>query len=153
MPTPSQRLAELGIVLSTPPAPLASYVPAVQYGGLIQTSGQLPTRDGTLVSTGLVGRELDVTAAQEAARQSVVNALAAIVGLTGDLDSVVSVLKVTVFVAAVAGFDQHAVVANGASDLLGLVFQDDGRHARSAVGVASLPLSAPVEVELLVAVQ
>ncbi len=152
---PSQRLAQLGITLPAVPAPVADYVPAVRTGDLVHTSGQLPFFDGQLTTTGVVGDEaVDVTPDEAAflARQCALNAIAAVASLV-DVDSVVRVVKVTGFVASAPGFVKQPVVLNGASSLLGQVFGDAGRHARSAVGVAALPLGAPVEVEIVVEVR
>ena len=151
---PSQRLAQLGLVLPGVPAPLADYVPAVRTGDLVHTSGQLPFYDGVLTRTGVVGDEaVDVTPAEAAvlARQCALNAVAAVASLV-DLDSVVRVVKVTGFVASAPGFGGQPVVVNGASQLLGQLFGEAGGHARSAVGVVALPLGAPVEVEIVVEV-
>lgn len=151
---PSERLAQLGLVLPPVPAPLAEYVPAVRTGSYVHTSGQLPFVDGVLSTTGVVGDQaVDVSAELAAvlARQCALNAVAAVASVV-DLDSVVRVVKVTGFVASAPGFVGQPVVVNGASQLLGQVFGEAGRHARSAVGVASLPLGAPVEVEITVEV-
>lgn len=152
--TPTERLAQLGLELPATPAPLAAYVPAVRSGDLVYTSGQLPMVDGALPKTGVVGDEaVDVTPEEAAAlaRRCALNALAAVASVV-DLDSVVRVVKVTGFVASAPGFTAQPVVVNGASELLGQVFGDAGRHARSAVGVSALPLGAPVEVEVVVQV-
>ena len=146
------RLAELGLTLPTVAPPVASYVPAVRSGNLVWTSGQLPFVDGALPVTGKVGAEVDATRAQELARVCALNALAAIAAQVGDLDSVRRVVKVVGYVASAPAFFGQPGVVNGASDLLAEVFGDAGRHARSAVGVASLPLDAPVEVEVVVEV-
>jgi enamine deaminase RidA (YjgF/YER057c/UK114 family) len=146
------RLAELGIRLPTVAAPVASYVPAVRSGSLVFTSGQLPFVDGGLRRTGKVGGSVDVEDAAADAKVCALNALAAIDDLVG-LDSVVRVVKVVGFVASVEGFTGQPRVVNGASELLGRVFGDAGQHARSAVGVAELPMGAPVEVELAVEVR
>jgi enamine deaminase RidA (YjgF/YER057c/UK114 family) len=151
MATPHDRLRELGLELPGVVAPLAAYVPAVRTGSLVYTSGQVPMVDGAMSITGTVGADLSVEDATAAARTCALNALAAIDALVG-LDSVTAVVKVVGFVAATPEFTQHPAVVNGASLLLGEVFGDAGKHARSAVGVASLPLGAPVEVELIVAV-
>ena len=145
----SQRLAELGIELPPVVAPLAAYVPAVRTGAHVYTSGQLPFVSGALAATGKVGAELGPEEAKRHARTCALNALAAIDALVG-IDSVVRVVKVTGFVASADGFTGQPAVVNGASELLGEVFGDVGQHARSAVGVAELPLGAPVEVELIV---
>jgi enamine deaminase RidA (YjgF/YER057c/UK114 family) len=152
MSTPLQRLAELGITLPPVVPPLASYVPAVRTGNLVYSSGQVPMVDGTLAAAGKVGATVTQDEATECARICGLNALAAIDALVG-LDSVVRVVKVVGFVAADPAFTAVPAVVNGASNLLGEVFGDAGAHARSAVGVAVLPLDAPVEVELIVEVQ
>ena len=145
------RLAELGVTLPAVARPLAAYVPAVRTGDLLFTSGQLPTVDGTLVATGKVGGGVSSEQATECAQQAALNALAAIATQVG-LEHVVAVVKVVVFVASAPDFTGQAPVANGASELLGHVFGEAGRHARSAVGVSVLPLDAPVEVEIVVEV-
>lgn len=147
----AQRLEELGLTLPSVVPPVASYVPAVSANGFVYTSGQLPMVDGALPHIGTVGAEVSPEDAQADARQCALNALAAIEAEIGSLDRVTRVVKVVGFVASAEGFRGQPGVVNGASDLLGEVFGDDGRHARSAVGVAELPLGAPVEVELIVA--
>ena len=149
--TASARLAELGIELPAVAKPLASYVAAVRSGNLVYTSGQLPTRAGTLARAGKVGVAVTPEEGKELARICTLNALAAIHSLVG-IDSVTQVVKVVGFVASGPGFNGQPGVVNGASDLLADVFGDSGVHARSAVGVAELPLDAPVEVELVVEV-
>jgi enamine deaminase RidA (YjgF/YER057c/UK114 family) len=149
----SDRLAELGLALPPVAAPVAAYVPAVVDGGLVWTSGQLPFVDGALPATGVVGDGEGLVPAQDAAqlaRLCALNALAAI-GSVADLDDVRRIVKVVGFVASAPGFTGQPSVVNGASELLGQVFGDAGRHARSAVGVAALPLGAPVEVEVVAA--
>jgi enamine deaminase RidA (YjgF/YER057c/UK114 family) len=150
--TPLARLAELGLALPPVVAPLAAYVPAVQSGSYVYTSGQVPLVDGALVATGKVGAEVSPEDAKACARQCALNALAAIDDLVG-LDAVVRVVKVVGFVASDPSFTGQPGVINGASELLGNVFGAAGAHARSAVGVAALPLDAPVEVELIVEVR
>jgi len=150
--SPSERLTELGIALPAVAAPVAAYVPAVRTGSLVYTSGQLPMVDGQLVTHGKVGLEVSELVAYDCARVCALNALAAVDALVG-IDSVVSIVKVVGFVASGHGFYTQPAVVNGASDLLGQVFGDAGAHARSAVGVAALPLDAPVEVELIVEVR
>jgi enamine deaminase RidA (YjgF/YER057c/UK114 family) len=145
------RLVELGITLPAVVPPLAAYVPAVRSGAYVFTAGQLPMVDGVLLATGQVGAQVDEATAVACARQCALNALAAIDAEVG-LQRVHRVVKVVGFVACTPGFTAHPVVVNGASQLLGDVFGDAGRHARSAVGVASLPLGAPVEVEMVVEV-
>ena len=148
-----ERLAALGLTLPPVAAPVAAYVPAVRYGDLVQTSGQLPLVGGALTVTGKVGADVSPEEAKVAARTCALNALAAVADLVGDLDEVVRVVKVTGFVASDPSFTGQPGVVNGASELLGEVFGDAGRHARSAVGVPVLPLDAAVEVELLVQVR
>ena len=152
MSTPEERITELGLTLPSDAAPLAAYVPAVRTGNLVFTAGQLPRRDGELVATGKVGAEVTPEDAAEAAAACALNALAAIKGEIGDLSAIRRVVKVVVFVASAPDFTGQPAVANGASELLGKVFGDAGTHARSAVGVAVLPLDVPVEVELVVEV-
>jgi enamine deaminase RidA (YjgF/YER057c/UK114 family) len=149
--TASARLKELGIELPVVVQPLGSYVPVVRSGNLVYTSGQLPMQAGTLVQSGKVGVEVAPERGKELARVCALNALAAIDSLVG-IDSVTKVVKVVGFVASAAGFNGQPGVLNGASDLLAEVFGDAGVHVRSAVGVAELPLDAPVEVELVVEV-
>ena len=144
------RIAEMGIALPAAAAPAANYVPFMRSGNLLFTAGQLPLRDGKLASTGLVGADLDVVAGQGTARQCAINILAQAKAALGSLDSVARIVKITVFVASAPGFTQQHLVANGASDLLAEVFGEAGQHARSAVGVASLPLDAPVEIEAII---
>ena len=145
----SARLQELDITLPAVAAPVAAYVPAVQSGALVYTSGQLPFVDGALPMTGKVGVDVTAEQAKDLARSCALNALAAVHALVG-IDAVVRVVKVVGFVASAAGFTAQPAVVNGASELLGQVFGEAGRHARSAVGVAELPMGAPVEVELVV---
>ena len=147
----SARLAELGITLPAVAKPLAAYVPAVRTGNLVYTSGQLPTRQGELVCSGKVGAAVAPQDAKAAAQVCALNALAAIDALVG-IDSVTRIVKVVGFVASAPGFTGQPGVVNGASEFLGEVFGDAGIHARSAVGVAELPMDAPVEVELIVEV-
>ena len=152
MSTPEQRLAELGLTLPEVVPPVAAYVPAVRSGSYVHTSGQLPMVDGALPATGKVGAEVTPEAAKELAARCALNALAAIRAEVGELTRVVRVVKVVGFVASDPSFTGQAGVINGASELLGAVLGDAGVHARSAVGVAVLPLDAPVEVEVLVEV-
>ncbi len=152
MSTPEARLRELGLELPEVAAPLAAYVPAVKSGSLIFTSGQLPWRDGALVASGKVGADVDPDLAKEAARFCALNALAAVRSITGDLSAVTKVVKVVGFVASAPDFTGQPGVVDGASELIGQVFGNAGGHARSAVGVASLPVDTPVEVELIVEV-
>jgi enamine deaminase RidA (YjgF/YER057c/UK114 family) len=152
-PAPTQgwhaRLAELGIRLPPVAAPVAAYVPAIRTGNLVFTSGQLPFVDGGLRRTGKVGGSVDIEAAAADAKVCALNGLAAIDDLVG-LDSVARIVRVVGYVASAEGFSGQARVINGASELLGKIFGAAGQHARSAVGVAELPLGSPVEVELTV---
>jgi enamine deaminase RidA (YjgF/YER057c/UK114 family) len=147
--SPEQRLAALGLELPVVTPPLAAYVPAVRTGAYVYTAGQLPMVDGVLLMTGKVGGEIGVAEAAALARVCALNALAAVASVAGGLSAVARVVKVTGFVASAVDFTQQAQVVNGASELLLEVFGEAGRHARSAVGMAVLPLDAPVEVELI----
>jgi enamine deaminase RidA (YjgF/YER057c/UK114 family) len=144
------RLKELGYELPSVPNPAGSYVPATSTGSLLFTAGQLPLKEGQLRYTGKVDKDVSVEEAKVAARLCALNALAAVEAEAGSLENVRRVVKVTGYVASAAGFNRQPEVINGASDFLGEVFGDRGTHARSAVGVAELPLDAPVEVELIV---
>jgi enamine deaminase RidA (YjgF/YER057c/UK114 family) len=148
--SPTERLARLGLTLPSVPAPVAAYVPAVRAGAFVYTAGQVPMVDGSLAATGLVGTDIDEAEAKRLAQICALNALAAVDSVV-PLDSVRAVIKVVGFVAGAPGFYGQPGVVNGASELLGEVFGGSG-HARSAVGVSSLPLNAPVEVELIVEV-
>lgn len=150
--TPDERLAELGITLPEPAAPAAAYVPWVQTGELIFTAGQLPLEHGELVARGVLGAGLDLDIGQRCARACAINILAQLRAATGDLSRVARVVKLTVFVASAPGFTDHHLVANGCSELLSAVLGDAGPHARSAVGVACLPMGAPVEADAVVEV-
>jgi enamine deaminase RidA (YjgF/YER057c/UK114 family) len=143
------RLKELGIVIPEVATPVASYVPAQVTGNLLYTAGQLPFFDGALIATGKVGGEVSPADAVELARVCTLNALAAAQSVLGSLDRVKQVVKVNGFVASTPDFIGQPGVLNGASELLGEIFGDIGKHARAAVGVAVLPLDAPVEVELI----
>jgi enamine deaminase RidA (YjgF/YER057c/UK114 family) len=144
-----ERLQALGIELPAAPRPVASYVPAVEAGELLFISGQLPFRDGVLLHTGRVPDRVAVEAAQEAARQCVINALAVVYEQLGTLDRVARVVRLSGYVASSPDFYQQPAVINGASDLLEAIFGTAGKHSRIAVGVASLPLNAPVELDLI----
>jgi enamine deaminase RidA (YjgF/YER057c/UK114 family) len=147
--TPTERLASLGLALPPVPAPVAAYVPAVRTGNYVYTSGQLPLVEGKLQGTGKVGDGVAPGEAAALARTAALNALAAVASVAGGLDAITRVVKVTCFVASAPSFTGQAQVANGASELLLEVLGDAGRHARSAVGMAVLPLDSPVEVELI----
>ena len=149
MTSPGARLRELGLTLPTVATPAGAYIPARRSGSLVFTAGQLPFVDGKLPAAGKVGAEVTPEEAYGFARICALNALAAVDGLVG-LDAVAGVVKVVGFVASAPGFTGQPGVVNGASELLGEVFGEAGRHARSAVGVAELPMGAPVEVELVV---
>ncbi|MBH0009824.1 RidA family protein [Salinibacterium sp. UTAS2018] len=143
------RLAELGLSVPETSKPLAAYLPAMVSGNLVYTAGQLPMVDGALPATGKVGAEVDASAAHEYAKTCVLNGLAAAKGAIGSLDRITRVVKVVGFVASDPSFTGQPGVINGASELLVEIFGEIGKHARSAVGVAVLPLDAPVEVEFV----
>jgi len=147
-----QKIIDLGFVLPETAKPLAAYIPAVQSGNLVFTSGQLPMIDGSLAETGKVGGSVSPERAKELATVCALNALAAVKTVIGDLDKIKRIVKVVGFVSSVSEFTGQPSVVNGASEFLGAVFGDKGIHARSAVGVAVLPLDAPVEIELIVEV-
>lgn len=147
------RLAELGLEVPEVAAPVAAYVPVVQDGNLVYTSGQLPLTGGKLGATGKVGAEVTAEEAAKLAQTCALNAIAAVKSQVGDLDKVTRVIKVVGFVASDPSFTGQPAVINGASELLAKAFGERGAHARSAVGVAALPMDAPVEVEIVVSVQ
>jgi len=149
MTTHSQRLSELGLTLPPVAAPVAAYIPAVRTGTFVYTSGQLPLVEGKLQGTGKVGDGVSPEEGAVLARTAALNALAAVASVAGSLDAIIRIVRVTCFVASAPGFTGQAQVANGASELLIEVLGDAGRHARSAVGMAVLPLDAPVEVEII----
>jgi enamine deaminase RidA (YjgF/YER057c/UK114 family) len=150
MPTPEERLQELGVSLPAPATPVAAYVPCVRTGDLVYVSGQVPMVDGKPSHLGHLGDDVDLEAGRAAARTCAVNVLAALKAELGELSRVRRVVKVTGFVASTADFTDHPKVVNAASELFGDVFGDAGRHARAAVGVPALPLGVPVEVEAIV---
>lgn len=147
--TASQALRELGLTLPPVAAPVAAYVPAVQSGDLVYTSGQLPFVDGELDCAGKVGAEVTAERATDAAQIAALNAVAAIANIAGGVDNIEQIVKVNGYVASAAGFNGQPGVVNGASEILQHIFGDKGVHARAAVGVAELPLDAPVEVEII----
>jgi len=147
------RLAELGITIPEVVPPLAAYQPAARTGNLVFTAGQLPARDGEMLAIGKLGADVSEEQGYACARQCALNALAAIRAEIGSLDDIVRVVKAVVFVASTPDFTGQPKVANGASELLGEVFGESGKHARSAVGVTALPLDVPVEVELVVEIR
>lgn len=150
----AERLEELGIVLPAPAAPVAAYVPAVEVGGLLHISGQLPFReDGSLI-TGRLGESVDITAGADAARRCGIMLVAQMkAALGGNLDRVVRIVKLGAFVSSDPTFTDQPKVANGASELMVALFGEAGRHARSAVGVPVLPLGAAVEIDAIVAIR
>ncbi|MGH3664948.1 MAG: RidA family protein [Egibacteraceae bacterium] len=150
MVTPEERLAELGIELPEAPPPAAAYVPFVQTGDLVFTAGQVAVSGGELLATGKLGAEVDLETGQHCARQCAINVLAQLKAAVGNLTRVRQVVKLTVFVASDPAFTSQHLVANGASELMGEVFGDAGRHARSAVAAPALPTDTPVEVEAIV---
>jgi enamine deaminase RidA (YjgF/YER057c/UK114 family) len=148
MTTPEQRLAILGIVLPTPAKPVANYVGYVQSGNLVFTAGQLPFDNGKLSQTGILGKEVEKEAGKAAARQAAINLLAQLRDACGgDLSKIKRIVKLTAYVACSPEFTEHPFVVNGASDLMVEVFGDAGRHARTSIGVPSLPMNASVEIE------
>ena len=144
------KLTEMGIVVPEAPKPVAAYVPAVQIGDIIYTSGQIPFVDGQIKYKGKLGKEVTVEQGYDAAKVCVINALAAVKSLAGSLDNIEKIIKVVGFVNSAPGFTDQPKVINGASELLAEVFGQAGAHARSAVGVAELPIDSAVEVELIV---
>ncbi|WP_432283347.1 RidA family protein [Aminobacter sp. BA135] len=148
--TIEKRLSDLGITLPVAAAPAANYVPFMGSGNLVFTAGQLPLKEGKLTATGLLGRDVDVAGGKEAAKQCAVNILAQAKAALGDLEKIRRIVKINVFVASSSDFTEQHLVANGASDLLVAALGDRGKHARSAVGVASLPLNAAVEIEAII---
>lgn len=148
--TIEESLAAMGITIPEAAAPAANYLPYTRSGNLLFTSGQLPFRDGALTATGIVGADVSLEQGQEAARWCAVNILSQARAALGDLGSIRRIVKISVFVASAPDFTNQHLVANGASDFLVEALGDDGRHARSAVGMACLPLNAPVEIEAII---
>ena len=146
------RLIQLGLELPEPPKPVAAYIPAKQSGSLVFTAGQLPMVKGELISKGHLGQDVEIEAASNAAKICTLNARAAIKGVIGDLDRIKQIIRVVGYVASTPTFTQQPAVVNGASELLLEIFGENGKHARSAVGMAVLPLNASVEIELTVEV-
>jgi enamine deaminase RidA (YjgF/YER057c/UK114 family) len=147
------RLGQIGLKLPDVPKPVAAYIPAKQSGNLVFTAGQLPMVNGELISKGLLGQDVEIDEANKAARICNLNALAAIKGVIGDLDRIKQIVRVVGYVASVPTFTQQPAVVNGASELLLEIFGENGKHARSAVGMAVLPLNASVEIELTVEIE
>ena len=153
MPKYEKILNDLGLKLPDAPKPVAAYIPAKQSGNIVFTAGQLPMVNGELISKGLLGQDVEIDEANRAARICTLNALAAIKGVIGDLDRIKQIVRVVGYVASVPTFTQQPAVVNGASELLLEIFGENGKHARSAVGMAVLPLNASVEIELTVEVE
>jgi len=150
--TPEQKIAALGFELPPAPKPVGSYLPAVRTGNLVFVSGQLPMREGKLMATGHVGRDVTLEAAQACARQTCLNALSVVAAEIGGLDKVRRIVRLMGHVASASGFTDQPKVLNATSDLLFQIFGDAGRHSRAALGAAELPLGAPVELEMIVEV-
>jgi enamine deaminase RidA (YjgF/YER057c/UK114 family) len=150
--TPEENLKRLGLALPPAPAPVGSYVPAVRTGNLVFVSGQLPVRDGELMTTGKVGGEVSLEVAQDCARQAALNALAVAAEAAGGLGGIARIVRLTGHVASASGFTDQAKVMNAASDLVAEIFGEPGRHSRAALGAAELPLASPLEVEMIVEV-
>ncbi len=145
----AQKLEQMGLRLPPVPSPVGAYVPAIRSGHLIFTAGHLPVRDGQLIAEGKVPGQVSLDEAREAARQAVLNALAAAAEVAGGIENLHRMVRMKVFVASQEGFHDQAEVANGASELLGRLFGDQGMHARCALSVASLPKNSPVEIDLV----
>ena len=150
--TPEERLVELGIELPEAPAAVASYLPCIQTGNMVITAGQLPFVDGEILHPGKVGDRVPVEQGLEAARVAVINGLAQIKSLVGDLSRVTRVVRIEGFVQSATGFQQQSIVMNGASDFLVEVFGEAGKHTRTAIGVSELPLNAACQISLFVEV-
>ncbi len=148
-----EKLKELNIAISEAPKPLAAYVPAVKAGAFVFTAGQLPMSEGKLIAAGKVPSDVSLEDARKAAEVSAINCLGAVKSVVGDLNKIKRIVKVSVFVNSAEGFTDQPKVANGASELLGKIFGEKGKHARSAVGVNELPLNSPVEIELIAEVE
>lgn len=148
-----EKINQLGFTLPAAPKPLASYVPAVKVGDLVFTAGQLPIKDGKLIFNGKLGKDLNEEDGKNAAQICALNCLSVVKSEIGNLDNIDRIVKLTVFVNSAEGFINHPQVANGASDLIKEIFSENGKHVRSAVGVAELPLNAPVEIEMIVKVK
>lgn len=151
--TIEKRLSDLGVTLPVAAAPAANYVPYCRTGNLLFTAGQLPLKDGKLQASGLLGRDADTAGGKEAAKYCAINILAQAKAALGDLEKIRRLVKITVFVASATDFVEQHLVANGASDFLVAALGERGKHARSAVGTASLPLNAAVEIEAIFEVE
>ena len=148
-----EKISQLGFTLPAAPKPLASYIPAVKVGDLVFTAGQLPIKDGSLAFKGKLGKDLNEDEGKKAAQLCALNCLSVIRNEIESLDKIDRVIKLTVFVNSADGFINHPQVANGASDLIREIFGENGKHVRSAVGVAELPLNAPVEIDMIVKIK
>jgi enamine deaminase RidA (YjgF/YER057c/UK114 family) len=148
-----EKIKELGITIPEPVKPLAAYIPAMQVGNLVMTSGQLPISAGVVKYQGKVGKDLSEEEGKEAAKLCAINCLSAVKSVIGNLDKINRVLKLTVFIASAEGFTAQPKVANGASEFIGEIFGEAGKHVRSAVGVSELPLNSAVEIEMIVEVK
>ena len=151
--TIEKRLSDLGVALPVAAAPAANYVPYCRSGNLLFTAGQLPLKDGKLQASGLLGRDVDTASGKDAAKYCAINILAQAKAALGDLEKIRRLVKITVFVASAPDFVEQHLVANGASDFLVAALGESGKHARSAVGTASLPLNAAVEIEAIFEVE
>ena len=145
----NEKLKGMGVEIPEAPKPLASYIPSIVVDGFVYTAGQVPLVNGKLKHTGIVGKDVSTSDAQEAAKIGTVNCLSVIKSAIGDLDRIEQIVKVTVFVASVENYTDQPKVANGASDFLVEAFGEKGKHVRSAVGVSALPINAPVEIEMI----
>lgn len=148
-----EKIKQLGITIPEPVKPLAAYLPAMQVGNLVMTSGQVPISAGVVKYQGKVGKDLSEEEGKEAAKLCAINCLSAVKSVIGDLDLIKRVLKLTVFIASAEGFTAQPKVANGASELIGEIFGEAGKHVRSAVGVSELPLNSAVEIEMIVEIK
>jgi len=148
-----EKIKELGIVIPETPKPVAAYIPALKVGDLVMTSGQIPVVDGKIKYSGKVGKDLTEEDGRKAAEICAINCLSAVKSIVSDLDKVERIVKLTAFVNSAVGFTAQPKVANGASELIGIIFGEAGKHVRSAVGVNELPLDAAVEIEMIVKVK
>ena len=145
-----EKLKQMGIEIPEPVKPLAAYIPAMQVGNLVMTSGQVPISDGSVKFQGKVGKDLTEEEGREAAKLCAINCLSAIKSVIGSLEKIKRVVKLTVFISSAEGFTAQPKVANGASEFIGEIFGEAGKHVRSAVGVSELPLNSAVEIEMIV---
>jgi enamine deaminase RidA (YjgF/YER057c/UK114 family) len=148
-----EKIKQMGITIPEPVKPLAAYIPAMQVGNLVMTSGQVPISSGAVKYQGKVGKDLTEEEGKEAAKLCAINCLSAVKSLIGSLDKIKRILKLTVFIASAEGFTAQPKVANGASEFIGEIFGEAGKHVRSAVGVSELPLNSAVEIEMTVEVK